>query len=319
MTEKRIGISIFIGALIMFAGHSALADRVYTTDEDFDLGTLVDVNHDEPNNNQLQLDTAGTSFVFVNVAASGRGTIVRIDAATGDILGEYRTAPDGRGLDPSRTSVDSLGNVWTANRDEAEEIDGVPHGSVVKIGLIIGGRRVTINESGEVAADPAGQYLEPPFEYSTCIDRDEDGLIKTSRGLGDILPWPEGTDGAGGTGGTDGTGIVEDADDECILLYQRLSQKEKSLEHLVKAVEVGDYRAALERTRRRRTGFPSAARSKGSSSGVTWVAALAPTARAASMTASATGASSSRARCITAIAAARRSGSSAPRKHSPRT
>jgi DNA-binding beta-propeller fold protein YncE len=235
MTAKRIGISILIVAVIMFAGQSVLADRGYTTDADFDLGTLVDVNHDEPNNNQLQLDTTGTSFVFVNVAASGRGTIVRIDADTGDILGEYKTAPEGRGLNPSRTTVDSFGNVWTANRDEAGTIEideagtieDVPHGSVVKIGLIIGGSRVTIDENGNVTDDPAGQYLEPPFEYSTCIDRDEDGFIKTSMGLGDILPWPDGTDGVGGTDGT-GNGIVEDAEDECILLYQRLADAENA-------------------------------------------------------------------------------------------
>jgi len=223
MTAKRIGISIFISAMVLFAGQSALADRVYTTDEDFDLGTLVDVNHDEPNNNQLQLNTTGTSFVFVNVAASARGTIVRINADTGEIMGEYKTAPEGRGLDPSRTSVDKLGNVWTANRDEVGEIDSVPHGSVVKMGLIIGGTRVTIAENGDITLDPVGQYLEPPFEYNTCIDRDDDGLIKTSRGLGNILPWPDITDGVGGS-----DGIVEDADDECILLYQRLDDAEEA-------------------------------------------------------------------------------------------
>jgi len=49
------------------------------------------------------------------------------------------------------------------------------------------------------------------------MDRDGDGLLRTSRGLGDIRPWPDVTDGVGGT-----DGIVEDADDECILVYQRL-------------------------------------------------------------------------------------------------
>jgi DNA-binding beta-propeller fold protein YncE len=223
MTAKRIGISIFIGVMILFACRSALAETVYTTDADFDLGTLVDVNHDPPNNDQLQLNTTVTSFVFVNVAASGRGTIIRIDADTGDILGEYKTAPEGRGLNPSRTSVDSLGNVWTTNRDEAGEIDGTPFGSAVKIGLIIGGTRVTIDENGDVTPDPAGEYLEPPFEYSTCIDRDEDGLIKTSRGLGNILPWPDLADGVGGA-----DGVVEDAEDECILLYQRVADAEEA-------------------------------------------------------------------------------------------
>jgi len=42
-------------------------------------------------------------------------------------------------------------------------------------------------------------------------------LIRTSGGLGNILSWPDITDGAGGA-----DGIVMDAEDECILIYQRL-------------------------------------------------------------------------------------------------
>ena len=86
-------------------------DVLYTTDADFDQGTLVSVNHDSPNNDQLQLDSPTEPFPFINVAASGRGTVVRSNTETGEIVGEYRTAPEGRGLDPSRTTVDLFGNV----------------------------------------------------------------------------------------------------------------------------------------------------------------------------------------------------------------
>ena len=96
---------------------------------------MVSVNHDFPNNDQLQLDPVISSFPFINVAASGRGTVVRANTLTGEIVGEYRTAPEGRGLNPSRTTVDLFGSVWTANRNEGDLIDGVPHGSAVKIGL----------------------------------------------------------------------------------------------------------------------------------------------------------------------------------------
>jgi streptogramin lyase len=188
---------------------------LYTTDADFEHGILVSVNHDAPKNNQLQLNQPTEPFPFVNVAASGRGTMVRINAETSEIVGEYRTAPEGRGLDPSRTTVDLFGNVWTGNRGESGLIDGVPHGSVVKIGLAIGGVRV--NADG--TPNPLGDYLAPPFGYNTCVDRDGDGLLKTSRGLGDIRPWPDVTDGVGGV-----DSIVEDAEDECILIYQRLPQ-----------------------------------------------------------------------------------------------
>ena len=194
-------------------------DVIYTSDADFDQGTLVGVNHDTPFNNQLQLDSPTVPFPFINVAASGRGTVVRANTGTGEIIGEYRTAPEGRELDPSRTTVDLFGNVWTANRQEAGFIDGMPHGSAVKIGLIVGGTRVDAGGN----PDPAGGYLAPPFGYSTCVDRNADGLIRTSAGLETILDWPDITDG---TGGTDG--LVEDAVDECILIYQRLYNAENA-------------------------------------------------------------------------------------------
>jgi len=44
--------------------------------------------------------------------------MIRVDAVTGAILGEYRTAPQGLAGNPSRTSVDSQGNVWIGNADE---------------------------------------------------------------------------------------------------------------------------------------------------------------------------------------------------------
>ena len=134
---------------------------LYTTDADFDQGTLVSVNHDSPNNDQLQLDQPTEPFPFINVAASGRGTVVRANTETGQIVGEYRTAPEGRGLDPSRTTVDLFGSVWTANRNEVGEIDGVPHGSAVKIGLIVGGTRV----AGNGSPDPKGGFPAPRFGY----------------------------------------------------------------------------------------------------------------------------------------------------------
>ena len=190
-------------------------DVIFTTDADFDQGTLVNVNHDSPDGDQLQLNRETQPFPFVNVAASGRGTVVRIHAGTGEVVGEYRTAPQGRGLDPSRTTVDLFGNVWTGNRGESGLIDGVPHGSIAKIGLLVGGTRV--DASGTPDLD--GDYLAPPFAYNTCVDRDGDGLLKTSRGLGDVRAWPDITDGVGGS-----DGIVEDAGDECILVYQRLPE-----------------------------------------------------------------------------------------------
>ena len=224
MLAKKLSVSLIIVVVLLFVGQSALAldcltnEKTYTVDADFGEGDLVDVNFDTPD--QLQLNATETPFVFVNVAASARDTIVRINADTGEIMGEYRTAPLGRLGNPSRTTVDRKGNVWTANRDEDQPtaIESAPSGSVVKIGIVIGGIRVSVDpETGEIMIDPAGDYLQGPFDYNTCDDRDGDGLYRTSSGLGDILAWPGGSDQ---TGGEDG--IVEGAEDECILIYQRL-------------------------------------------------------------------------------------------------
>jgi streptogramin lyase len=48
------------------------------------------------------------------------------------------------------------------------------------------------------------------------VDRDGDGLIKTSRGLGDIRPWTN-------AAGADTHGGVTTADDECIINYTRVT------------------------------------------------------------------------------------------------
>jgi hypothetical protein len=182
-------------------------DVLYTTDADFDSGVLTDVNHDAPNSNQLQLDKVQTFFPYVNIAASFRGTVIRIDVNTGATVGEWWSAPDGRGRNPSRTTVDRLGNTWLSNRDEASG----GKGSVTRIGVIVGGTRA----DADGTANPVGDYLKGPFSYNTCDDRDGDGLIATSRGLGDRRPWTN-------AGGADDNGGVSTAADECIITYTRV-------------------------------------------------------------------------------------------------
>jgi len=191
----RVAAIIPAVSILLFSASSALGasgSKTYTLDADFDEGSLINVNHDTPNNDQLQLNDSGEPFNFIWVAASARGTIVKIDTETGAILGEYRSAPQGRGLNPSRTTVDANGNVWAGNRNENGLIPpefGFLYGSVVQIGL---------EENGQ------------------CVDRNANAVIDTSTGLGDIRAWPDVTDGVGGT-----DGLVEDAEDECILIYQR--------------------------------------------------------------------------------------------------
>ncbi len=186
---------------------------LYTLDADFDQGVLQDVNHDAPNNNQLQLNKSDVFFPFVNIANSARGTMVRIDVDSGAILGEWLSAPDGRFRNPSRTTVDRLGNTWLSNRDESQDVngDGDPDGSVTRIGVVVGGTRV----NADTTPNPAGNFLAGPFGYNTCVDRNGDGLIATSRGLTDIRPWTN-------AGGVDNDGGVDTAADECLINYTRV-------------------------------------------------------------------------------------------------
>ncbi|RPJ26712.1 MAG: hypothetical protein EHM33_10590 [Chloroflexi bacterium] len=145
-----------------------MSSRTYTLNSDFNEGTLAKLSLDPVN--QLQLDNHVQLNGFIWVAVSGKGTVVKIDTETGQVLGEYWTSPSGQPKNPSRTTVDMNGNVWTANRDG---------NSVVHIGLV---------------------------ENEQCVDRNNNGVIDTSTGLNDIRAWSNA--GAADTNG--GVSTAED-------------------------------------------------------------------------------------------------------------
>ncbi|TNF37751.1 MAG: HYR domain-containing protein [Deltaproteobacteria bacterium] len=174
----------------------------YTSTADFATGSATAIDADTPD--ALTIDDTSNPFNFVWAANSANGTIVKIDAITGDVLGEYYSSPDGMGRNPSRTTVDVNGNVWVGNRNErgwvnayaiqtataqypATPPDTRRMGSVVHIRLL---------------------------ETGGCQDRNGNGVIDTSHGLGDIKPWPN-------NGGTDALGLTMSAEDECITYYVR--------------------------------------------------------------------------------------------------
>ncbi|MFT7487429.1 MAG: hypothetical protein ACI9F9_003290, partial [Candidatus Paceibacteria bacterium] len=215
LSRQSYGALPCAASLLFLSGFASAQTDTYTSDGDFDSGVMVNVNHDVPNSNQLQLGTSAAGTSILSVACGGTGTVVRIDTTTGAVLGEYSTAPFAQGedydRDPSRATVDLAGNTWVGNRLE-QGLGADDFGSVAKIGSILGGTRV----DADGTPNPTGGYLAPPYLYNTCVDRDQDGLIRTSLGLGDVLPWPHITDGNGGTDAR-----VQDAMDECILIFQR--------------------------------------------------------------------------------------------------
>ena len=164
MTAKRhsvlLGLLVALGILSYQFGSPTRAfvsgtNVLYTSNTDFDQGTLVNVNHDVPNEHQLQLNTTSGTFPFIWVALSVRCTIAKINTQTGAILGEYRTISDLAGCNQSsRTTVAIDGSVWVGHRGP---------GGVTHVGI---------------------------QELNQCIDRNGNGTIETSSAYGDVKPWP---------------------------------------------------------------------------------------------------------------------------------
>lgn len=165
------------------ADNNALGEAfVCTSAEDFESGASVNVDTDRvPGAVTLKQETS--TFPFIWIALSARGTICKIDTRTGEIKGEYRTAPEAPSSDfsypnPSRTTVGLDGSAWAGNRQAR---------SVIHVGLV---------------------------EANQAVDRNGNGVIDTSTGYGDVRPWPNASD-------VDTDGGVETAEDECILHFVR--------------------------------------------------------------------------------------------------
>lgn len=210
----------------------------YTSAEDFENGNLFNLNVVQTPDDEACLVLKGDvkAWPYIGVANSNRGTISRIAVdnsvagySEGDVVGEYLTSPAGLtstngGPSPSRTTVDAYGNIWVGNREETGTIANVAHGSVTRVGLAEGGTRGDKIAGGGFSANPNGDYLQGPFTYCTCEDRDNDGLIKTSKGYphnngltdyaNTILPWSN--------AGNAYLGGVAQAEDECITAYVRV-------------------------------------------------------------------------------------------------
>jgi RHS repeat-associated protein len=87
--------------------------KVWTTTADFAAADRTNVRAME-DRALLATDTRAFNFLWIPIFSNG--TIVRVDADTGRVLGHYRTAPEGQPHNPSRTSVASDGSVWVGNR-----------------------------------------------------------------------------------------------------------------------------------------------------------------------------------------------------------
>ncbi|GAB3038641.1 hypothetical protein [Bowmanella dokdonensis] len=189
--------SVMLPALL-YAGVAVAGTTVYTTDSDFDLGTLNSVNHDAPNNNQIQLNVIGDTFPVLWVANAGEDTMSRIDTdgagGSGCEEARYLTAfgdPNTlanhgafSGPAPSRTAVDTEGNVYVANR----HFSGGRRPELLKI-AVEGGVDRNGNGVIDTSSDANNDCMITPDEMLPVIDDNNDGITQISEFRDERVIW----------------------------------------------------------------------------------------------------------------------------------
>lgn len=193
---QSIAVSISTAFAVFIAGETNATTTTYTTDADFELGTLNSVNYDAPGSNQLQLNTSGDTFPVLWVANAGEDTMSRIntdgDGGNGCEEARYLTsygdpntlANHGAfsGPAPSRTAVDTTGNVYVANRNF--------HGQRPELLKIAVEGGVDRNGNGviDTSVDTNGDCSISPDEMLAVVD-DGDGVLDIDDFLDERVIW----------------------------------------------------------------------------------------------------------------------------------
>lgn len=107
-----------------------LVGKIYTSKEDFEGGNLINVKAEDEG--FIQIDDETRPFNFIWVAVSSKGTVVKINTDTGEVVGEYYTSPSGQPKNPSNGILnnysDSIGNlmnfVYDSNDRPISATDG---------------------------------------------------------------------------------------------------------------------------------------------------------------------------------------------------
>lgn len=208
---KQLTFALTPLALVLsfMTGNALAASQTYTLDADFDLGTLIGVNHTAPNNNQLQLNITGTSFPVLWIANAGEDTLSKVDssqvgASPGREISRYRTwfnsgayAHDAwNGPAPSRTAVDAQGNAYVLDR----WFGGYP--TVFKI---LNNTYIDRNSNGVVnsSTDSDNSGTIQPGEMMPLVDSNANGMIDPAEIQDERIAWvkrvPDGTYNGGMT------------------------------------------------------------------------------------------------------------------------
>ncbi|WP_305046051.1 dockerin type I domain-containing protein [Geoalkalibacter sp.] len=195
------GLSLFVlgVACCLFATSALAATKIYTTSGDFDLGTLLNVNHNAPNNDQLQLNVVGAGFPILWIANAGEDSLSKIDttqvgASPGREVARYHTwfntGPNATGIHgawdgpaPSRTAVDIDGNAYVLNR----HFDGRPP---VLFKILANG---FIDRNGNGVADTSfdanNDGVIQATEMKDLIDLNSNGIIDPNEIQDERIAW----------------------------------------------------------------------------------------------------------------------------------
>lgn len=171
--------------------------KTYTLDADFDLGTAVNVNHNTPNNNQLQLNTVTSTFPVLWIANAGEDTVSKIDTVNNKEIARYRTwfGPSGQpgfyyhlgapwtGPAPSRTAVDKDGNAYVLNR----HFEGRP-AMLMKI-LTQGGIDRNGNGIIDTSLDANNNGVIDASEIVPLADSNASGMIDVNELADERVAW----------------------------------------------------------------------------------------------------------------------------------
>ncbi len=176
-------------AILALAGTASAASKVYTTDADFDGGSSFNVNHDSPNNDQLQLSEVLQGFSVLWIANAGEDTVSKIDTDLNKEVARYRTwfsignHNAWSGPAPSRSAVDASGNVYVANRG----FNNYP-ATVMKI-LATGGIDRNGNNAIDTSSDANNSGGIEPAEIIPLVDSNANNMLDNAELADERVAW----------------------------------------------------------------------------------------------------------------------------------
>jgi hypothetical protein len=205
LVSARVALAVSLFGVATSFVVAAGPTRTYTTDADFDLGVLFNVNHTAPNSNQLQFNVQSSTFPLLWVANAGEDTISKIDTNTGKELARYRTWFQGppnvnhlndpfSGAAPSRTAVDADGNCYVANR----HFDG----RVVEVVKILAAGGIDRNGNGviDTSTDANNNGIIDPAEIKPMVDSTANTIVDVSEIQDERVAWVARVGAANGLG-----------------------------------------------------------------------------------------------------------------------